>query len=87
MTSLAFTNLALMNRLKTVKNEYLLRNSLNLTAVLVMTEIAVPIWQLNFLSNSLYEFESKSKSELKQSRFNEVAKRPLFIGLVLKVSK
>ena len=47
----------------------LLRNSLNLTAVLVMTEIAVPIWQLNFLSNSLYEFESKSKSELKQSRF------------------
>ena len=49
-----------------------------MTAVLVMTEIAVPIWQLNFLSNSLYEFESKSKGELKQSRFTEVAKRPLF---------
>ena len=26
----------------------------------------------------MYEFESKSNSELKQSRFTEVAKRPLF---------
>ena len=79
MTSSAFTNLALMNLLKIVKNIEFTKEFTkfdcsfdNVNDTDSSSNMTIEFSQKQ--QCSVYEFESKSKSELKQSRLTEVAK-------------